>query len=191
MIYSKRGPLWADLVWRSALLHKCEILEDLHQRLVPEKGDRWETTSQYMRSHVTMWHSTIPSVVSAWFDTHSRMTSLFLAPLLLCPHPHWGVFLSLEIEGFWPSLTGPNGPPGCNGCCMQRHHSWTIPGRIRHTKRFFPRVLAREDIRCDVDENTGKIRLPFYLWVFLFEYSNNQLQLYCNYYCFFAFFFSL
>ncbi len=36
MIYSKRGPLWAELVWKSAFLHKCEILEDLLQRLVPE-----------------------------------------------------------------------------------------------------------------------------------------------------------
>ncbi len=36
MIYSNRRPLWADLVWKSALMHKCEILEDLHQRLVPE-----------------------------------------------------------------------------------------------------------------------------------------------------------
>ncbi len=54
-VYSKRGPLWADLVWKSALLHECDILEDLHERLVPEVergqvGDMW--------SH--MWHSTIP-----------------------------------------------------------------------------------------------------------------------------------
>ncbi len=27
-----------------------------------------------------MWHSTIPSAVRAWFDTHSRMMSLFLGP---------------------------------------------------------------------------------------------------------------
>jgi len=26
-------------------------------------------------------------------------------------------------------------------------------GRIRHAKRYFPRCLARENIRCDVDEN--------------------------------------
>ena len=25
--------------------------------------------------------------------------------------------------------------------------------RGRHSKRFFPRCIAREDIRCDVDEN--------------------------------------
>ncbi len=77
MIYSERGPLWADLVWKSALLHKCEILEDLYQRLVPEKGD----------------HSTIPSVIRACFDTCSRMTSLFLAPY--SPFPNL-----IEMEGF-------------------------------------------------------------------------------------------
>ena len=26
-------------------------------------------------------------------------------------------------------------------------------GWIRHSKRFFPRCIAGEDIRCDVDEN--------------------------------------
>ncbi len=131
MIY--RRPPVADLVWKSALLHKCEILEDLHQRLVPEKGDRWEITCQYMWSHGTMWHSTIPIAVRAWIDTHSftftftfmllskatynafklqfyiwsahsRSMSLFLAP--------YSPFLnpieewSLEMEGFWPLSTG-------------------------------------------------------------------------------------
>ncbi len=47
-VYSKRGPLWDDLVWKSALLHKCEILEDLHQRLVPEEGDRRENICDHM-----------------------------------------------------------------------------------------------------------------------------------------------
>ncbi len=27
-----------------------------------------------------------------------------------------------------------------------------IQGWIRHSRRFFPRCLAREDIACDVDE---------------------------------------
>ncbi len=38
-----------------------------------------QTTCQYMWSHETMWHATGPSAVTAWFDTHSRMMSLFLA----------------------------------------------------------------------------------------------------------------
>ncbi len=95
MVYSNRGPLWADHVWKSALLHKCEILEDLHQRLVPEKGDGWEITCQYMRSHATMWHSIIPSVVRARFDTHSRMTSLFLAPYSPFSEPGDGRFFKI------------------------------------------------------------------------------------------------
>ncbi len=134
MIYSEQERLCADLVWKSALLHKCENLEDLHQRLMPEKGDRWETTCQYMWSHATTWHSTIPSVVRAWLEAHSRMASLLPCPLLPFPQPHWGVFLSLEMEGFWALSTWTNVLPGSNGCCMQRHHSWTISGRIRHTK---------------------------------------------------------
>ncbi len=142
MIYSKRGTLWTDLVWKSELLHKCEILEDLHQRLVPEKGDGWEirpllNICDHMEqcgippfpcSHRLVWHL-FKNDVS------------FSCPLLPFPQPHWGVFMSLEMEGFWPSSTGPNVPPGCNGCWIPRHHSWTLQGWIRHTNRFFPRCL--------------------------------------------------
>ncbi len=96
-----------------------------------------QTTCKYMWSHGTMWHSTIPSVVRAWFDIHSRMITLFLAPYSSFLNR---IFLSLEMEGFWV-------PPGSNGCWMPRYHSWIIPGRIRHIKRVFPRCLASEDIR--------------------------------------------
>ncbi len=152
MIYSKRGPLWADLVWKSALLHKCEILEDLYQRLVPEKGDRLETSFQYMWSHATMWHSTIPSAVRAWFDTHSRMMSLSLAltplsstTLRSFSQPGDGRFLTIVHRTKCPSR-------------MQ----WMLNAKtsqLNNTRkdkayqRFFPRCLAREDIRCDLDEN--------------------------------------
>ncbi len=116
--------------------------------------------------------------------------NLFPCPLLPFPQPHWGVFLSLEMEGFFKSSTGLNVSPWSNGCCMQRHHSRTIPGRIRHIKRFFPRCPAREDIRRGVDENTGQIRWLSLGRGFLFVYSHNKWQLYFNCFCFLAFLFS-
>ncbi len=136
--------------------------------------------------HATMWHSTIPSAVTAWHPSENDVH--FPCPLLHFPQPHWGVFLSLEMEGFWPNV-----PPGCNGCCMPIHHSWTLPGWIRLTKRHLAR---EEDIRCDVDENMWpnaedradwKITFLFIcycivLWIFLFAYfvlSYNKWQLYC------------
>lgn len=37
---------------------------------------------------------------------------------------------------------------GCGDVSPEACQGW-----IRHSKRFFPRCIAREDIRCDVDEN--------------------------------------
>ncbi len=156
-VYSKRGTLWTDLVWKSALLYKCEILEDL----LPEKGTGGRTDHLSIYDH--MEQCGIPPFPCShrlvWHPFENDVS--FSCPLLHFPQPHWGVFMSLEMEGFWPSFTGPNIPPGCNGCWIPRHHIWTLPGRIRHTNRFFPRCLAREDIRCDVDENMWPGRLDY------------------------------
>ncbi len=134
-----------------------------------ELGD--QTTCQYMWSHGTMWHSTIPSVVRAWFDIHSRMITLFLAPYSSFLNR---IFLSLEMEGFWPSFTGPKVPPGSNGFWMPRHHSWIIPGRIRHIKRVFPKMSCerRYQVWCGW-EHVAKRRRPgrldyIYLFIYLF-----------------------
>ncbi len=71
---------------------------------------------------------------------------------------------------FWPSSTEPNVPPGCNECCMPRHHSWTLQGWIRHTKRFFPRCLAKEDqVWCRwecVAKRRRRFRLDYMYFLF-------------------------
>ncbi len=38
--------------------------------------------------------------------------------------------------------------PACDDITADACRGW-----IRHSKRFFPCCIAREDIRCDVDEN--------------------------------------
>ncbi|XP_051548037.1 uncharacterized protein LOC127437256 [Myxocyprinus asiaticus] len=72
-----------------ALLHNCEIgpyntdhlLEDLHERLVPEveRGQVGDHLPIYVITwdNVAFHHS---RAVTAWFDAHPRMMSLFLAP---------------------------------------------------------------------------------------------------------------
>lgn len=131
---------------KSALLHKCETLEDLHQKTI------------YVIT--CMEQCGMPqfpcSAVRAWFDNHSRMMSLFsLAPYspILNPIEEFSWAWRWKVFDYRPYGCPPNVPTGRNWCCVPRHHHWTLPGRIRHTKRFFPRCLAREDIRCDVDEN--------------------------------------
>lgn len=37
---------------------------------------------------------------------------------------------------------------GCGDISPEACQGW-----IRHSRRFYPRCLAREDIRCDVEEN--------------------------------------
>ncbi len=134
------------------------------RRSVPKTGTRKrgqvgdQTTCQYMIAwNNVAYHHSQCSHSLIWHPFENEVS--FPCPL---PQPHWGYFMSLEMEHFWPSSTGPNVPPGCNGCCMPRHYSWTLQGWIRHTTRFFPRCLAREDIRCDVDEkeHVAKHRRP-------------------------------
>ncbi len=138
--------LWADLVWKSALLHKCEILEDLHQRLVPEveRGQVGDHLSIYVITwnNVAFHHS---RAVTDWYDTHPRMMSIFLAP--------YSTFFSLIEEFFstwrWKVFDQMSLLDVMDAAC-QDITAEHCQGWIRHTKRYLAR---EEDIRCDVDEN--------------------------------------
>ncbi len=133
-----------------------------------------------------MWHSTIPSAVTDWFDTHPRMMSIFLAP--------YSTFLNLIEEFFstwrWKVFDQMSLLDAMDAAC-QDITAELCQGWIRHTKRYLAR---EEDIRCDVDENMWPNaedrqirRLLFYLyfillWLFLFVYfvlSYNKWQMYC------------
>lgn len=57
-----------------------------------------------------------------------------------------------------------------------------IQGWIRHSMRFFPRCLAREDIACDVDE----VHFPFQsavFWEHIFVFLFNPMQTYLTCIC--------
>ncbi len=148
----------------AALLNKCVIgpyytdclllfLEDLHERLVPEVergqvghlsmyGITWDNVALHHSqcSHSLVW---CPSEVDVPF---------------CCPLLHWGVFLSLEMEGFWPSSTGPN---ECNACCMPRHLSWTLPGVDKAYQNILPKMPCqrRYQMWCGW-EHVAKRRRP-------------------------------
>ncbi len=62
-------------------------------------------------------------------------------------------------------------------------------GWIRHTKRFFPRCLAREDIRCDVDENMWP-NAEVLMWVFYCLYIHIINDSYIAFFSCILFFFS-
>ncbi len=103
-----------------------------------------------MWSHGTTWHSTIPSAVRAWFDTHPRMMSSFLIPLSSTPlrrfsEPGDGTFLTIVHR--------PKCPSRMQWMLHAKHYSWTLHGWIRHTKDSSKDALPEKIILCDVDEN--------------------------------------
>ncbi|XDV25490.1 hypothetical protein PO909_029406 [Leuciscus waleckii] len=91
--------------------------------------------------------------IRTWFTTHPRMLMEFLPPYSPFLNPieeffsawRWRVYehqaqdqraLLHAMDAACEDITGDQ----CRG--------W-----LRHSRRFFPRCIARENIRCDVDEN--------------------------------------
>ncbi|KAL0184679.1 hypothetical protein M9458_020375, partial [Cirrhinus mrigala] len=82
-----------------------------------------------------------------WFTTHPRMVMVFLPPYSPLLNPIEEFFsarrsLLHAMDAACEDITGDH----CRG--------W-----LRHSHRFFPRCIARENIRCDVDENLWPHRL--------------------------------
>lgn len=145
------------------LLHKCQVgpynterllafLNDLHQRLVPEQDQEGEN----MRTFVISWDNVAfhhSQAITSWFEDHPRLVSLFLPP--------YSPFLNPIEEFFsaWRWKVYDHQPhdqmslleamdAGCRDITVHDCQGW-----IRHAKRFYPRCIALDDIRCDVDEN--------------------------------------
>ncbi|XP_043091924.1 uncharacterized protein LOC122342172 [Puntigrus tetrazona] len=130
------------------------FLEDLHQQLVPA-AER-EQVGGNMRTFVIVWDNVAfhhSHAITNWFAAHLRMISLFLPP--------YSPFLNPIEEFFsaWRWKVYDHRPhdqmslldameAGCRDISAEDCQGW-----IRHAKRFYPRCIARENIRCDVDEN--------------------------------------
>ncbi len=145
------------------LLHRCQagpynterllaFLNDLHQRLVPEQDQE----SENMRTFVITWDNVAfhhSQAITTWFEVHPRLVSLFLPP--------YSPFLNPIEEFFsaWRWKVYDHQPhdqmslleamdAGCRDITVDDCQGW-----IRHTRRFYLRCIALDNIRCDVDEN--------------------------------------
>ncbi len=129
------------------------FLDTLYRDIIPE--NERGLTGDHLNKHVVVWdnvrfhHS---DVVRQWFAAHDRMLVEYLPPYspFLNPieeffsswrwkvydrHPHTQMALLVAMDAACDDITAES----CRG--------W-----IRHSRRYFPRCIARDDIRCDVDE---------------------------------------
>ncbi|KAL7839610.1 hypothetical protein SRHO_G00262680 [Serrasalmus rhombeus] len=138
--------------------HLVTFIDTLYRDLIPDGemalNDRENAPN--LTNYVVIWdnvrfyHS---NTIRQWVATHNRMLMLFLPPYspFLNPieeffsawrwkvydrQPHTQMTLLAAMDAACEDITAED----CRG--------WN-----RHSKRFFPRCIAREDIRCDVDEN--------------------------------------
>lgn len=128
------------------------FLDDLHNRLVPaeERGAGNSPTFVVVWDNVAFHHS---AAVTDWFAAHPRMLVLFLPPYSPFLNPieeffsawRWKVYDHRPHDQM-SLLDAMNA--GCGVISPEDCQGW-----IRHSRRYFPRCIAREDIRCDVDEN--------------------------------------
>ncbi|XP_028654701.1 uncharacterized protein LOC114649369 [Erpetoichthys calabaricus] len=132
--------------------HLLTFLNTLYRDLIPEEEIGQENVPQYVIicDNVSFHHS---NLIRQWFANHRRMLMEFLPPYsqFLNPieeffsawrwkvyerNPHTQMTLLAVMEAACGNITAD----ACRG--------WK-----RHSRRFFPCCIAKEDIRCDVDEN--------------------------------------
>ncbi|KAI2650103.1 dTDP-glucose 4,6-dehydratase [Labeo rohita] len=128
------------------------FLNDLHQRLVPEQDQEGEN----MRTFVITWDNVAfhhSQAITTWFEVHPRLVSLFLPPSSPFLNP------TEEFFSAWRWKVYDHQPhdqmslleamdAGCRDITVDDCQGW-----IRHTRQFYPRCNALDNIRCDVDEN--------------------------------------
>lgn len=130
------------------------FLDRLHFDLIPE--NERGLVGPHLPQYVIVWDNVNfhrGPLIRAWFTTHPRMVMVFLPPYSPFLNPieeyfsawRWRVYehraqdqrsLLHAMDAECEDITGDQ----CRG--------W-----LRHARRFFPRCIARENIRCDVDEN--------------------------------------
>lgn len=92
------------------------------------------------------------ALVQNWFQHHPQLTVLYLPPYSPFLNPmeeffsawRWKVY-DLQPQAQVPLIQA------MEDACDQVDAA-AVQGWIRHSRRFFPRCLANEDIACDVDE---------------------------------------
>ncbi|XP_060756584.1 uncharacterized protein LOC132867621 [Neoarius graeffei] len=129
-------------------------LDRLYVDLVPENERGLE--APHLSQFVIVWDNVSfhrGPLIRAWFDTHPRMRNVFLPPYLPFLNPieeffsawRWRVY-ERHIGDQRSLLNAMDA--ACDDITGDQCRGW-----LRHSRRFFPRCIARENIRCDVDEN--------------------------------------
>ncbi len=125
------------------------FLNTLYRDLTPEQEKG--LVRPHLPNYVVVWdnisfHRT--NIVRDWFAARERITVEFLPP--------YSPFLN-PIEEYFQNgggkTTRSDVSVGCHECCMWGRHSWSLQGMGAAFKEIFPRCMAMENIRCDVDEN--------------------------------------
>lgn len=133
--------------------HLLTFLDTLYRDIIPE--NERGLTGDHLNKHVVVcdnvrFHHS--DVVRQWFAAHDRILVEYLPPYspFLNPieeffsswrwkvydrHPHTQMALLVAMNAACDDITAES----CRG--------W-----IRHSRRYFPCCIARDDIRCDVDE---------------------------------------
>uniref|UniRef100_A0A1A8NVX0 DDE superfamily endonuclease n=1 Tax=Nothobranchius rachovii TaxID=451742 RepID=A0A1A8NVX0_9TELE len=121
------------------------LLHDLYGRVV--LGEERDVDRRNQPTYIIVWDNVAfhhSHAVTEWFVAHPRMESLnpieeFFASWrwkVYDHHPHDQMSL---LDAMYA---------GCLDIPAVDCQGW-----IRHARRFFPRCIALDDIRCDVDEN--------------------------------------
>ncbi|XP_060756558.1 uncharacterized protein LOC132867586 [Neoarius graeffei] len=129
-------------------------LDRLYVDLVPENERGLE--APHLSQFVIVWDNVSfhrGPLIRAWFDTHPRMRNVFLPPYSPFLNPieeffsawRWRVY-ERHIGDQRSLLNAMDA--ACDDITGDQCRGW-----LRHSRRFFPRCIARENIRCDVDEN--------------------------------------
>ena len=130
------------------------FLETFYRALIPddERGLFREDLPKYVVicDNVSFHRS---DIIRQWFVTHPRMLIEFLPPYSPFLNPieeffsawRWKVY---DCQPHTQMTLLAAMDAACEDITVDACRGW-----IRHSKRFFPRYIARENIRCDVDEN--------------------------------------
>ncbi|XP_019217583.1 uncharacterized protein LOC109203005 [Oreochromis niloticus] len=130
------------------------FLHDLYGRVV--LGEERDAERRNQPTFIIVWDNVAfhhSRAVTEWFAAHPRMESLFLPPYSQFLNPIEEFFSSWRWKVYdhhphdqMSLLDAMNA--GCLEISAEDCQGW-----IRHARRFFPRCIALDDIRCDVDEN--------------------------------------
>ncbi|XP_044052938.1 uncharacterized protein LOC122876529 [Siniperca chuatsi] len=130
------------------------FLDTLYRDLIPEQesGQIGDDLPKY----VIVWDNVSfhrSNIIRQWFAAHDRMLMEFLPPYSPFLNPieeffsawRWKVY---DCQPHTQMTLLAAMDAACDDITADACRGW-----IRHSKRFFPRCIAREDVCCDVDEN--------------------------------------